>query len=25
LQPIALQRTPGFKALRPEPTSGAVT
>lgn len=25
LQPIALQRTPGFKALRPEPTGGAVT
>lgn len=24
-QPIALQRTPGFKALRPEPTNGAVT
>ena len=23
--PIALQRTPGFKALRPEPTNGAVT
>jgi len=26
IQPIALQRTPGFKALRPsEPTNGAVT
>ena len=25
LQPIALQRTPGFKALRPERTNGAVT
>jgi hypothetical protein len=25
LRPIALQRTPGFKALRPEPTNGAVT
>ncbi|HYM45965.1 MAG TPA: hypothetical protein VES65_07375 [Solirubrobacteraceae bacterium] len=25
LRPIALQRTPGFKALRPEPTDGAVT
>lgn len=24
-QPIALQRTPGFKALRPERTNGAVT
>ncbi len=25
IHPIALQRTPGFKALRPEPTNGAVT
>ena len=25
LRPIALQRTPGFKALRPEATNGAVT
>jgi hypothetical protein len=25
IQPIALQRTPGFKAVRPEPTNGAVT
>ncbi len=25
IQPIVLQRTPGFKALRPEPTDGAVT
>jgi hypothetical protein len=25
VHPIALQRTPGFKALRPEPTNGAVT
>jgi hypothetical protein len=25
LQPIALQRTPGFRALRPEPTNGSVT
>ncbi len=24
VQPIALQRTPGFKAIRPEPTSGAI-
>jgi hypothetical protein len=24
-QPIALQRTPGFRALRPEPTNGSVT
>lgn len=25
IQPIALQRTPGFKAIRPETTNGAVT
>ncbi len=25
LRPIALERTPGFKAMRPEPTNGAVT
>src|ERR1039458_4879023 len=25
IEPIVLQRTPGFKALRPEPTNGAVT
>jgi len=24
-QPIALHRTPGFRALRPEPTNGSVT
>lgn len=25
IHPIALQRTPGFKALRPQPTDGALT
>ncbi len=25
LRPIALQRTPGFKALRPQPTNGAIS
>jgi hypothetical protein len=25
VRPMALERTPGFKALRPEPTNGAVT
>ena len=25
LRPMALERTPGFKALRPEQTNGAVT
>ena len=25
VQPIALVRTPGFKALRPEPANGAIS
>jgi hypothetical protein len=25
VRPMALERTPGFKALRPERTNGAVT